>query len=51
MTGTAELVCVWRNRLSSRHITVTVAVDRQAVNLTPEDVLRVITSAGCNVLD
>lgn len=27
------------------------AVDRQAFNLTPEDVLLVITSAGCNVLD
>jgi S-adenosylmethionine-diacylglycerol 3-amino-3-carboxypropyl transferase len=26
-------------------------VDRQAFNLTPEDVLLVITSAGCNVLD
>ena len=27
------------------------AVDRQAFNLTPEEVLLVITSAGCNVLD
>jgi len=27
------------------------AVDRQAVNLTPDDVLLVITSAGCNALD
>jgi S-adenosylmethionine-diacylglycerol 3-amino-3-carboxypropyl transferase len=27
------------------------AVDRQAVMLTPDDVLLVITSAGCNVLD
>jgi S-adenosylmethionine-diacylglycerol 3-amino-3-carboxypropyl transferase len=27
------------------------AVDRQAFNLSPEDVLLVITSAGCNVLD
>jgi S-adenosylmethionine-diacylglycerol 3-amino-3-carboxypropyl transferase len=27
------------------------AVDRQAVNLTADDVLLVITSAGCNVLD
>lgn len=27
------------------------AVDRQAFNLTPDDVLLVITSAGCNVLD
>lgn len=27
------------------------AVDRQALNLTPEDVMLVITSAGCNVLD
>ncbi len=26
-------------------------MDRQAFNLTPEDVLLVITSAGCNVLD
>jgi S-adenosylmethionine-diacylglycerol 3-amino-3-carboxypropyl transferase len=42
---------VWRHNLVYNQCWEDPAVDRQALALTPEDRVLVITSAGCNALD